>query len=249
MKGHDMNVRSAAGKPGRSITRGVRDSATTHRTSGALAVLAATGAVALAACGSGGSPHVASLRTTTTSSGTSSGNVAGGPATALPTGNATQLLDHWAACMRRHGDPEQADPTIEVNRVIHITWNPATPGGLYGTFKGEQGNTGPGQYCRSYLTAAQVALTASQHQKPPDRAQVAKYSQCMRADGIPDFPDPSADGLLLNFGPGSDLNPTDPSFQNASKLCDHKTGVNLFSGTPQPGTIQLDGGGPGGAGG
>jgi hypothetical protein len=36
------------------------------------------------------------------------------------------VLDEWAACMRRHGDPNQADPTITANKLIDIPWNPAT---------------------------------------------------------------------------------------------------------------------------
>ena len=58
------------------------------------------------------------------------------------------MLDEWATCMRAHGDPDQADPTIDANRIIHITWNPAIPGGYEGTNQGGQGNLGPGQYCR-----------------------------------------------------------------------------------------------------
>jgi len=40
--------------------------------------------------------------------------------------------------MRSHGDPNQADPTITPSKLIDITWNPATPGGIYGTNKGGQ---------------------------------------------------------------------------------------------------------------
>ena len=32
--------------------------------------------------------------------------------------------------MRNHGDPNRADPSIDVHKVIWITWNPAIPGGL-----------------------------------------------------------------------------------------------------------------------
>ena len=34
----------------------------------------------------------------------------GSSATGLSDGNATQLLDKWAACMRSHDDPGQAHP-------------------------------------------------------------------------------------------------------------------------------------------
>ena len=64
--------------------------------------------------------------------------------------------------MRSHGDPNQADPTVDGHRVIHITLESRDPRRLYGTNKGGQGNSGPGQYCRAYLTAAQTALQGGQ---------------------------------------------------------------------------------------
>jgi hypothetical protein len=49
-------------------------------------------------------------------------------------------------------------------------------------------------------------------------------SQCMRDQGITDFPDPQSHGggrisLSLNGSAGSDLNPNDPAFQRAQKVC------------------------------
>ena len=153
----------------------------------------------------------------------------GGSTTTTPSaGNPTQLLDEWAACMRAHGDPGQADPTIDASKVIHLTWNDATPGGIYGTNKGGQGNVGPGQYCRTYIDTAQTDLQGGQQQQP-SQAQLLKFSQCMRANGITDFPDPSNGGLSINRAGGGDLNPTNPVFQNASALCAKKTGMPGFA--------------------
>ena len=46
------------------------------------------------------------------------------------------------------------------------------------------------------------------------------YSQCMRAHGITDFPDPNAQGgINLNGGPGTDLNPSSPQFKAANNAC------------------------------
>jgi hypothetical protein len=40
------------------------------------------------------------------------------------------------------------------------------------------------------------------------------------------------------------LNPTNPVFQNASKLCAQQTGVPGFAGpgSPQPGSVEFNGG-------
>jgi hypothetical protein len=45
------------------------------------------------------------------------------------------------------------------------------------------------------------------------------YSQCMRAHGVPDFPDPVGDRLELRGSPGSDLSPDSPQFKTAQKAC------------------------------
>jgi hypothetical protein len=213
--------------------------ARTHLRSGGLAILVAAAALALAACSGPSSPHVASL-------GKSSGSRDGSTTTTQPKGDPTQLLDDWAACMRSHGDPNQADPTVDANKDIEINWNPAITGGIDGTNKGGQGNSGPGQYCRAYLTAAQTALGGNKQQPHSDPATLEKFSQCMRANGISDFPDPMNGTLSFNIGAGGDLSPTNPTFQSASKLCAQKTAAQVpgTGGTPPSGVIKLDGAGP-----
>jgi hypothetical protein len=84
-------------------------------------------------------------------------------------------------------------------------------------------------------------LRGGQSQAQPDRAKQLKFSQCMRASGVPDFPDPTANGIQIRIHPGSDLDPKNPVFQNASKLCSKETGVPGFGGTPPPGTVELGG--------
>ncbi len=212
--------------------------------SGGLTAAAAVAALGLAACGGSSSPHVANLG--------SSGGHGGSTTTTLPKGNPTQLLDEWAACMRAHGDPGQADPTIDANKVIHITFSPSAaaqppPGGGRGSGQVTSGGPESGP-CGAYLTAASTALRGGKPPQKPDPAKLEQYSQCMRANGIPDFPDPSSGGLQLHSRPGSDLDPNNPTFQAASKTCAKKTGLpGLGGGTPQPGSIEAtSGSGPGG---
>jgi hypothetical protein len=142
----------------------------------------------------------------------------------------------WAACMRGHGDPGQADPTIDANKVIHVTISPSLPGGLWGEPSGNDPSTGPGLHCKAYLTAASAALRGGAPlPTPPDQAALVKYAECMRAHGVPDFPDPTAGGLQLPGGPGSGLDPNNPALQNAAKVCVKKTGVHpLGGGGPLP---------------
>jgi hypothetical protein len=47
-----------------------------------------------------------------------------------------------------------------------------------------------------------------------------KYAQCMRAHGVPDFPDPVDGGFAINnTAPGSDLDPSSPQFVAADSAC------------------------------
>ncbi len=203
-----------------------------------LAILFAGGAIGLAACGGSSSPHVASL-------GQSAGHGGGVTTTTRPTGNPAQLLDEWAACMRSHGDPNQADPSVDANKVIQLTLPAGYADGLGGLLHGEGGRS-----CASYMTAAQTALRGGEPPETPSLATAEKFAQCMRANGVPDYSDPTSGQSVVHATAGSDLNPANPTFQAASALCTKKTGfVSKFSnGTPPPGTINLNPG-PGGFGG
>jgi len=214
------------------------------------AALAAAASLGLAACGgSSKSPGVANLN--------GSNNHNAVTTTTLPKGNPTQLLDEWASCMRQNGDPNQVDPTIDANGVIHIHYGTPPPGGggsgsagAVKTIGGGGGPGGPGSGpCDAYLTAASTALRGGKPMQRPDPAKLIKYSECMRANGVPDFPDPNpTGGLSLQVHPGSDLDPQNATFQDASKLCTKKTGVpGIGSGTAPRGAIEATaGGGPGG---
>ena len=135
--------------------------------------------------------------------GTSSGHSGGSTATTPPKGNPTLLLDEWADCMRSHGDPNQADPTVDANKDIDVNWNPAITGGIYGTNKGGQGNSGPGQYCRAYLTAAQTALGGNRQPTGADQATLEKFSECMRANGFRTSPIPRTAPCRSTLGPAA----------------------------------------------
>ena len=48
------------------------------------------------------------------------------------------------------------------------------------------------------------------------------YARCMRAHGVPDFPDPNAQGgIALQPKPGGDLEPNNPRFQAGNQACQH----------------------------
>lgn len=220
--------RRAVSEPGR------RDRATMYRRPGGLVVLAAAALVGLAACSSGSStnPGVASL-------GNSSGS---STATGSPTGSPTTLLNEWAACMRSHGDPNQADPTIDSNKAINIT----LPAGYSPPKQSGQQSSGKGpaaelvSACQKYLTAASAALRATSNAPKPSQATMLKFAKCMRANGIPDFPDPTGHNFAITPSSGSDMNPHNPTFQNAAKVCAKKAGVpQMGSGGVAAGGVNI----------
>jgi hypothetical protein len=75
--------------------------------------------------------------------------------------------------------------------------------------------------CVALACALAVAACGSSHKSnagDPVFAQALKFSNCMRAHGVSNFPDPTAGGGL-KLVPGSGPNPQSPSFQSAQKAC------------------------------
>jgi hypothetical protein len=146
-----------------------------------------------AGCGSSGSggPPVASLSSSPSGSATTS---SGGSARASE-------LAH-SRCMRSHGVPNFPDPDAHGDL-------PAPPSDL--------------DLDSARFKAADAACKSLQppRQPPKDlRAHTLKYSRCMRAHGISDFPDPKPDGTLqIQASPGGDLDPNNPRYKAANDAC------------------------------
>src|SRR5262249_62038401 len=82
---------------------------------------------------------------------------------------------------------------------------------------------GPERRSASPSTAAtekcRSLAPGGEHEGPGDPAaveQMREYSQCMRDNGVADFPDPDPDGRLR--GPGHEQR-NDPTYQAASATC------------------------------
>jgi hypothetical protein len=151
---------------------------------------------ALAACGS-------------TKDATSTGaSAASGPST----------LVKFSACMRSHGVPGFPDPsTTETPNSIGIdgynfdlpaNLSPQSPAYQNGYQAcGELIASGGGSHNFNIAKARQAALA---------------HAECMRAHGVPNFPDPTvsggAQGITVSSG-GGGINPRSPAFQRAAKIC------------------------------
>jgi hypothetical protein len=118
----------------------------------------------------------------------------------------------FAGCMRSHGDPTYPIP----KRV-----DTAQENGI------EQGH--PDRTSRQYLSANRtcgrlipVALDGpTQAQLQQMTGQLLKYSKCMRAGGLPNFPDPTMTrgGILFHFPEQLGIDPNSPQFQADQKRC------------------------------
>jgi hypothetical protein len=191
-------------REGRRRRRG-RPLSDTHRWLAVAAVLGGLGLAAAACSSQPSSPGVAGAGETSTSSGSTANQATAGS-------NAVQAsaLLAYSQCMRSHGVPDFPDPNAQGQILVQggagSALNPNSP-----SFEAAQ------KACQSKMPAP----TATQQAQAMQNA--LKQSQCMRAHGITDFPDPTGSGgrvtLHVHASPGSDLNPNDPLFQAAQKAC------------------------------
>jgi hypothetical protein len=67
--------------------------------------------------------------------------------------------------------------------------------------------------------------------KAAAQAKLVEYAKCMRANGVPQFPEPVEGAIELKGGPGSSLNPESSQFKAAEAKC-HK--LMPEGGKPSP---------------
>jgi hypothetical protein len=163
-----------------------------------------------AACSSDpSSPGVAGSGSGTTSTTAASTANQSGP-TLTPAQKAEEL--RHSQCMRAHGVAGYPDPDSQ-GRIL-IRGGPGTGSGLdpnSATFKNAD------KACQSL----QPQPTAAQQAQAEQNA--LRQSECMRAHGIKDYPDPQVKNgrvsMSIGAGAGSDLNPNNPLFQAAQRIC------------------------------
>jgi hypothetical protein len=159
-----------------------------------LATAAATAVLALVAagCGSAGSPDVAGTTSTTAASG------------ALA----------FAACMRSHGVADFPDPdsdgTIDLKGVQPRPGSDLDPDSP--AFETAQ------KACKALQPRG--FLSGPHAVSPAERRQALAFSRCMRAHGLPAFPDPGSSGRLgVQAIRSAGIDGAAPQFQAALKAC------------------------------
>jgi hypothetical protein len=111
--------------------------------------------------------------------------------------------------MRSHGVPNFPDPSKDggINIRTGPGLNPASS-----QFQAAQ------RACQKLMPRPKNASPAAQAKA---QAAMLKFSACMRAHGLKDFPDPTFSGgmVQLSIGKKNGLNPRSPIFQAAQKAC------------------------------
>lgn len=167
----------------------------------ALVLVVASG---MAACGNTArEPRVARINSTTTTLALSSNAVSS------PTSSTGSAGDPraYAQCMRANGIGDFPDPNAS---------------GEFDLRSGPTSDLNPDN--PRYLAAQKVCQSLrpvpSGAQQQQMLQQMFKFTQCMRAHGIRDFPNPNTNGeIFISRGQRGDLNPNDPAFQSAQKAC------------------------------
>jgi hypothetical protein len=104
-----------------------------------------------------------------------------------------QALPVWqefANCLRSHGVPRVPDPQVDDNG--QATWPGRSDAEM------QRGQQIVGNACDSILQKLppQAQPHANNQIGTQDLATLRRWAQCMRAHGLPDFPDPNSDGIF-----------------------------------------------------
>lgn len=132
---------------------------------------------------------------------------AGGGSSAAGGSSPYQKAVAYAQCMRSHGVPGFPDPDSKGNFIIK---GPELGG------SGQQYQSAD-KACKHLLPNG-GQMTAAQQQKA--LSQALKFSACIRAHGLPNFPDPTVEkgGISLRLG-GSGISPNSPQLRAAQQAC------------------------------
>src|SRR5215471_4727329 len=105
------------------------------------------------------------------------GSAASPPRTAVPASTISVTWHRYTQCVREHGVPDMPDPTVDDHG--HVTFPDSAPRVPDAVI----------QQCGAILDDL-----PSQTPAPVDVATRTRFAQCMRQQGIGDFPDPDAQG-------------------------------------------------------
>jgi hypothetical protein len=135
-------------------------------------------------------------------SGCQSGGAQPSASTAPPAGSQQQIAAvarEYAQCMRDHGVPSFPDPTISDGNVSY---------GASDSVKAAPALPEAQQACKS-ISERLSQLPGGKNWQPTaaDRVKLLEFAKCVREHGVPEWPDPDADGRFTISSKLEDENP------------------------------------------
>jgi hypothetical protein len=182
--------------------------------------------VLAAGCG-GGSPTggVAHLGSSTQATSSTAGGSTAGPGSGESSPGSQAVA--YAGCMRSHGVANFPDPQISHNGN-EVSVKIAVPAGAV---KGSPGLQTAQQACRKLLPGGgpgrQPAVS------PAEQTQYLKAAACIRAHGLPSFPDPTFSGGGVHID-HQGLNESSPAFKAAVHACESLIPGGIHGGSGSP---------------
>jgi hypothetical protein len=144
----------------------------------------------------------------------------GGARASSPTKLMSRALA-YANCMRSHDVPDFPDPNGQGEfqlRPVKIENGRTTP--IEDLIPSSPAFQAAERVCGSFGSAGRQVTAAQEKQ---EFKKSLKAAACMRANGVPNYPDPTfIDGTIdHNFNPDLNINPSSPAFQQAAQKCGH----------------------------
>jgi len=136
----------------------------------------------------------------------------------------------YANCMRSHGVPDFPDPNSQGEfqlRPVKVENGRTTP--VEDLVPSSPAFTGAERVCGSFGSAGRQ-VTAAQEQR--EFAKELNAAVCMRANGVPGYPDPKLINGSIDLEFNGKFNSDSPAFQRAASKC-AKPGVLLSGTLPQ----------------
>jgi hypothetical protein len=114
----------------------------------------------------------------------------------------------FAQCARQHGKPDFPDPAIQEGVL-------AFPGAT------KEDQFAVQDACGSILQRVPVSMVHQAHApSPQEMAQLRQFAQCLRENGMPEWPDPKADGTFPIVGTPLEAEGKSQRLLDARKVCD-----------------------------
>ncbi|MCZ9347435.1 hypothetical protein NGM37_58035 [Streptomyces sp. TRM76130] len=135
---------------------------------------------------------------------------AGGDESSASAGSGFEQALAYAQCMRENGVPDYPDPDQGDDGKVVLS-----PGDGADDEKTQAAQ----EACRDKMPQG----VARDRNGPADASKLNAWAECIRQNGVPEFPDPEIEGGMIQVPLGAiGMMPDDPAYAKASAACEDK---------------------------